>query len=196
MKTLLLLVLVSFIFANEYPPGNDVIVTTKAKWVDDLIVLARDRKSCYDNSYPHNVLYYEKATNTWYADCLNLEKALFNGRDIYDFTDGSAAYSLANTGDITEIQLIRRCTDVSSDFRNLKEGEPRILYMEGHIGAYLGKTVVYNNSRYNVVEATKSFGAKIAFSWVDRDGTRRDQKGGYPNGTWEMHGKPTRWVKF
>ena len=96
MKAILLFILVSFIVGGEYPPGNDVIVTTKEKWVNDLIVLARDRNSCYDNSYPHNVLYYEAATDTWYADCLNLEKALFNGRDIYDFTDGSAAYSLDN----------------------------------------------------------------------------------------------------
>ena len=196
MKAILLFILVSFIVGGEYPPGNDVIVTTKEKWVNDLIVLARDRNSCYDNSYPHNVLYYEAATDTWYADCLNLEKALFNGRDIYDFTDGSAAYSLDNTGDITEIQLIRRCTEVSSDFAALKEGEPRILYMEGHIGAYLGKTVVLNGSKYNVVEATKSFGAKIAFSWVDSDGTRRDQQNGYYNGNWELHGKPTRWVRY
>ena len=40
-----------------------------------------------------------------------------------------------------------------------------------HIGGYLGKNVIINGAIYNVVEATGSFGRKIAFSWVDNDGT-------------------------
>ena len=89
--------------------------------------------------------------------------------------------------------MISRCTDQSNDFTRLKAGEPRILYMDGHIGAYLGQVI---DGIYNVVEATAAFGRKITFSWVDSDGTRRDRKGGYQVRTWTAHGKPSRWVIY
>ena len=92
--------------------------------------------------------------------------------------------------------MIELCYDVSNNFNNLKEGEPRILHLNGHIGAYLGKIVDVGGSKYNVVEATGSFGYKIALSWVDSDGTRRSERGGYTNGKWTSHGKPSRWVKY
>ncbi len=53
---------------------------TKDQWVERLIYLA-NAKSKYDNTYPHNVLYYDGYY--WYADCNNLQTALFNGRDVY-----------------------------------------------------------------------------------------------------------------
>ena len=68
--------------------------------------------------------------------------------------------------------------------------------MSGHIGAYLGQEVVVNGKTYNVVEATASFGHKIALSWIDSDGTRRANKGGITNGKWIEHGLPTRWVRY
>ena len=191
MKNLLLVILLTIIFAQEYPPGKDIPVIKKEKWVQDLIVLARDRNTEYNNEYPYNVLYYDG--NVWSADCLNLHKALFNKRDIYDKTPNKCQRDLSNTGDITEYQMISRCTDQSHDFTRLKAGEPRILYMDGHIGAYLGQVI---DGIYNVVEATAAFGRKITFSWVDSDGTRRDRKGGYQVRTWTAHGKPTRWVIY
>ena len=189
MKKILFLLFISFIFAQD----NRQLIT-KDKWVNDLITLARDRRSKYSNQYPYNVLYYDG--NIWYADCVNLNKALFNGRNINDLTVGGYQRYLGNTGDITTEQMIQRCTDVKSDFTKLKSGEPRILHLNGHIGAYLGKVVEVNGARYNVVEATGSFGSKIALSWVDSNGQRRSQRGGYTAGYWTLHGKPTKWVKY
>ena len=189
MRQVLFLLFFSLIFTltNQLP-------ITKEKWVSDLITLARDRKSQYSNQYPYNVLYYDGSV--WYADCVNLNKALFNGRNINDFTKNEYQHYLGYTGDITTEEMIQLCTDVKSDFTKLKSGEPRILHLDGHIGAYLGQVVVVNGNKYNVVEATGSFGRKIALSWVDSNGARRDKSGGTIVGYWTLHGKPTRWVKY
>ena len=189
MKEFILLLLISAIFA-----GRDQKIITKEKWVSDLIELAKNRITEYDNTYPHNVLYYDGYK--WTADCVNLHKSLFNGRNIYDFTKGKYQVDLSNTGDIDTEQMIEKCYSVSSDFSLLKEGEPRILHLYGHIGAYLGKVVDIGGSKYNVVEATGSFGHKIAFSWVDSNGVRRSERGGYTNSRWTSHGLPSRWVTY
>ena len=188
MKQILLLLLISTIFA-----GKDQQLITKDKWVSDLIELAKNRVTEYSNRY--NCLYYDGYK--WITDCVNLHYALFKGRNIYDNTKGCGNGPLITNPDtITPDQMIDLCTDVSNDFNRLKEGEPRILYLYGHIGAYLGKVVDVNGSKYNVVEATGSFGYKIAFSWVDDNGVRRSGRGGYTNGRWIRHGKPSRWVKY
>ena len=194
MQKILFLVLISIIFAQEYPKGLDKQLITKDDWVRDLITLGRDRKSKYKNSWPYNVLYYDGTY--WWADCVNLMKALFNGRKINDFTVGGYQGNLQNTGDITTEQMIERCTSVSHNFNLLKQGEPRILHLKGHIGGYLGKVITVGNKQYNVVEATAAFGGKIALSWVDSDGTRREYKNGGTVLKWTSHGKPTRWVKY
>ena len=123
MKNLLLVILLTIIFADEYPPGKDIPVITKEKWVQDLIVLARERNTEYNNEYPYNVLYYDGDRDVWSADCSNLHKSLFNKRDIYDFTPDNFQWDLSNTGDITEYQLISRCTDQSNDFTRLRAGD-------------------------------------------------------------------------
>ena len=103
---------------------------------------------------------------------------------------------LDNTGDIDANEMINLCTDISTNFKILKEGEPRILYVHGHIGAYLGKIVSTPEGLCNVVETTTSFGDKISFSWVDPDGKRRNVKNGYAEGKWTKHGLPSLWVKY
>ena len=189
MKQVLFLLFFSFIFAQK----NQQLIT-KDKWIHDLITLARDRKSQYSNKYPYNRLCYNGGI--WYSDSLYLHLALFNGRDINDLRENINLHYIDNTGDITTEELIQRCTDVKSDFTKLKTEEPRILHLKGHIGGYLGKVVVVNGNKYNVVEATANFGSKIALSWVDSNGARRDKRGGTIVGYWTLHGKPTRWVKY
>ncbi len=192
MKQLLIFLLISTVIIG-INTGKDRQIITKDKWVSDLIAVAK-RKTTYNNHYPYNLLYYDGTY--WSADCVNIMKALFNGRNINDWTIKGFQRDLTNTGDITTEQMIEKCSSVSSNFKLLKEGEPRILHLSGHIGGYLGKNVIINGAIYNVVEATGSFGRKIAFSWVDNDGTRRDRKGGNLNGRWTRHGLPTRWVKY
>lgn len=164
-----------------------------SKFVSDLIQLVSE-ESYYKNKYPYNLLYWDG--KRWSADCLNLVKALLNGRDITDKRTGSYQVSLGLTGDCTESQLIGKCTDVSTDFGKLAKGVPELLYMSGHVGTYLGKEVVSYGKTYNVVECTTNFGGGIVFSYVDNAGTRFSHKGGTKSLKWEKHGKLTKWIEY
>ena len=179
---ILLLCLISFIDSR--------IVMNKNQWVDALIKLA-GRNTIYRNQWPYNVLYCDG--KNWYCDCVNLLKALFNGRDINNWAAGSRTPTLSNTGDLTCWEFINACSDVSSDFTRLREGEPRVLWLNEHIGSYIGKVV---NGKYNVIECTGSWGGGIKYSWVDNNGVRRRERGGATNGQWLKHGKPTKWVSY
>ena len=172
---------------------KNIKIINKDKWVQDLIELA-NRETKFINIYPFNLLYFDG--EIWYADCVNLHKALFNGRNIYDYTPDIYQEDLDNTGDIDANEMINLCTDISTDFKKLKEGEPRILYVHGHIGAYLGKIISKHEGLYNVVETTTSYGEKITFSWVDPDGKRRNAKNGHIEGKWIKHGLPSLWVQY
>ncbi len=166
---------------------------TKDEWVERMIYLA-NQPSQYSNTYPYNVLYYDGYY--WYADCNNLQKSLFNGRDVYHPTKGSYQVDLTNTGDVTCEQLIAKCTYQSSDFSQLKMGEPRVLFLSGHIGAYLGRNVQTSKGLCNCVESTVAFGGGIVFSWVDSDGTRRSYQGGPKSLAWTKHGRADPWVQY
>ena len=166
------------------------IMFDKNEWVRRLEVLA-SRKTKYKAKFPNNVLLYDGTY--WWCDCVNLLKGLFNGRDINDFSIGKHAWPLSNTGDIGCEGMIAKCTDVQTNFKNLKAGEPRVLWMQGHIGTYIGKVV---NDKYNVIECTAAWEGGVVRSWVDSDGTRRRQKGGETRGKWAKHGKPTLWVSY
>ena len=186
---LLLFVSLQNIIINQ---RNQKIIT-KEQWVQYLIDLAK-RETKYFNTPPYNLLYFDG--EIWYADCVNLHKALFNGRNIYDYTPDIYQEDLDNTGDIDANEMINLCTEISSDFKKLKQNEPRILYVHGHIGAYLGKIISTPEGLCNVVETTNSFGEKIAFSWVDPDGKRRNVKNGFIEGKWIKHGLPSLWVSY
>ena len=64
----------------------------------------------------------------WYTDCVNLHKALLNGRNKYNYTPYIYQETFEKTSNIDDNELIRLYTDKSSNFNILKEGEPRILY--------------------------------------------------------------------
>ena len=166
------------------------VMFNKNEWVKRLEVLA-SRKTKYRAQFPNNVLLFDGTY--WWCDCNNLLKGLFNGRDIYDYTPGRYTWPLTNTGDIGCEQMIGKCSDVSTNFKALKEGEPRVLWLQGHIGTYIGKTV---NGKYNVIECTPAWGGGVIYSWVDSDGTRRREKGGPSIAVWKKHGKPTLWVSY
>lgn len=164
---------------------------------NDLVSRAKkmaSRKTFYKNKWPYNLCYVHNDGRTS-ADCVNLYKSLFNGYDVNNTTKGYYQKDLSNTGDCTEWGLLSQCTDISQDFSKLKNGEPRILYMKGHIGGYVGS--FYKDGYYfNVVECTGSWGGGILCSWVDPDGTRRRMKDGGKNGRWTHHGLPTKWVSY
>ncbi len=163
----------------------------KTEWVKRMETVA-NKKSVYKNVWPYNVLYWDG--EKWYADCSNLQKALFNGRDVYNPAKNSYQKDLSNTGDVTVEGLFQQCTDRKSDFSLLKSGEPRILYMSGHMGAYIGKTVSRSKGTCNVIESTPAFAGGIQYTWVSSNGGRYDYKGGSGRGTWTGHGLPSLWV--
>lgn len=171
---------------------------TQQEWVAAMQKAAQYYTS-YANWYPNNLLYWNGSVLS--ADCVNLQKALFNGGDPFNLQYGMNAGDFPNnTGDCTEWGLITQCTECSQNFALLKYNEPRILYMDGHIGAYIGKEVSINGNIYNVIECTAwtgDFGhTGIIYTYVDAYGRRLNHKGGYQSCTWEWHGKPTKWVKY
>ena len=166
------------------------VIMNEKQFVERLVAI-KNRKTFYKNKYPYNLCYINKDGRTS-ADCVNLVKAILNGYNIYNNAIGYFQKDLSNTGDCTEAELICQCDDVSGDFSALSN-QARILYMKGHIGTYIGKTV---EDKYNVIECTTSFGGGVVYSWVDSDGTRRKEKGGVKNGKWMKHGLPNKWVEY
>lgn len=166
----------------------------QSKLISDLETLAQS-PSQYSNDYPYNVLYYDG--KKWFADCVNLFKALFNGRDITDKTPGSYQHDLSFTGDLTEWQMLNACSDVSTNFGKLKAGEFRCLYMDGHFGGYLGKETINPRTGgvVNVVESSPAFEDGIQYSYVSSVGTRYNYKGGTVRGKWTHHGLPDKFVE-
>ena len=169
------------------------IVMTKDEWVEKLEVLA-SRKTKYSQQYGYNALRYDG--DVWWCDCSNLMKALFNGRDIYDFEVNKFERSTANTGDVNANGLILKCGLLSTDFKELKAGEPRLIHMDGHIGAYIGKEVNTDHGVCNVIECTGAWGGGIRYSYVDKRGRRTYGKNGAQVKTWQKHGVPNKWVSY
>ena len=169
------------------------VIMTSTQLVERLKILA-SRKTYYKNKYPDNLCYVHTDYRTS-ADCVNLLKAVFNGYDVYNQTPGYYQRSLSNTGDCTEYGLLKQCSDISSDFKKLTDGEPRVLYMSGHVGCFVGTSEI-NGKIYNVIECTASWGGGILYSYVNDKGERYNHKEGSRNGKWKEHGKPTAWVEF
>ena len=171
------------------------VIMTDEQWVEKLITLARG-KSSYKNWFPYNLLYWTGDRFT--ADCSNLEKALFNGRDIDNKTVGSYQYPLPATGDCTEYALLLQCSDIVwGDFKSLKLGDPRILYMSGHIGAYLGREWEEpGQGIVNCVECTPAWEDGIQFSYIDEYGGRHWCKGAAVRSYWEAHGLASKWIEY
>lgn len=169
---------------------NPKIIMNDKEFVERLLAI-RSRKTFYKNKYPYNLCYINKDGRTS-ADCVNLVKAILNGYNIYNNTIGYYQRDLSNTGDCTEAELLAQCDDVSSDFTKLSN-RAMILYMKGHIGVYLGRVI---DGKYNVVECTVAYGGGVVYSWVDPDGTRRNEKGGYKTKKWTHYGLPSKWVAY
>lgn len=170
---------------------NPKIIMNEEQFVGRLAALA-NRNTFYKNKYPYNLCYINNDTRTS-ADCVNLLKAVLNGYNIYNNKVGYFQRDLSNTGDCTEAELLCQCTDVSNDFTKLGN-HCAILYMKGHVGAYLGKDVIRDGQTVNVIECTASWTKGILYSYVDADGARRKYKGQVKNGQWMQYGRPTRWV--
>lgn len=170
------------------------VIMTSVQLVERLKKLA-SRNTFYRNEYPYNLCYIHSNGQTS-ADCVNLYKALLNGLDVDNHSVGYFQNNLSNTGDVTEWGLLEQCSDISQNFTKLKAGEPRLLYMSGHIGGYIGEEVTINSHVYNVIECTGAWGGGILYSYVDSAGRRFNHKNGSQNGVWTHNGKMTPWVQY
>ena len=150
-------------------------------------------KTGYWNQYPYNLGYVHSDYHVTF-DCVNLLKAILNGWT-YTKKVGYFQKDLSKTGDCTEAGLINQCTNVSSDFTKLKDVS--VLYMNGHIGCYVG-TFTRGGKTYNTIECTSNkWGDGVIATWTDSSGRRLHFKDSASQiGTWAKHGRMDKWLTY
>lgn len=147
----------------------------------------------YDNTYPNNVMKYHYAEGFWTCDCLGFLHTLINGfcGNKNQLGGGAVMDDFVNYSN-EQTTIYKYGYDVSGNFKNIIPAE--MLYMDGHVGLYIGDHIPFNDGRvFNVAECCcNSFGGGGMLTYVDPDGTRRNNKGGYSAGYWEKHAKCVR----
>ena len=167
----------------------------KDELVEKLLYLV-EQKSAYTSVSGDKLLLWKEGK--FHCDCSGMIKALLNGFDIYNFKEGDKLSEFPVTGDKNSKQLIEGCIDVTDNFFNLNS-VPRFLYLENHIGVYIGKEVKCGNDEgdlCNVVECTSSWEGGIKLSYVDLLGNRYNKKGGTKEKKWLKNGLPSLWVSI
>lgn len=147
----------------------------------------------YWNNFPYNLGYYHGSYYTF--DCVNLLKAVLNGWEDYT-TVGDYVHDLSRTGDVNEWQFISECRGLSTDFTQMNVCSA--LYMQGHIGCYMGGEFTRGGLVYNTIECTSGSlaGDGVVASYVDTNGIRYDHKGGTMIGQWSHNGLLTGWLEY
>ena len=116
--------------------------------------------------------------SSWNFDCVILVKAILWGWcENKNHSHGGANYLSNGVADDTADGLINRCSNVSSDFSKLEEGE--LLYMSSHVGVYIGNG--------EVIECTGAWERKVLYSKIGANGER--SRNGINKGKWLKHGK-------
>ena len=186
-KSFIILLALSFLNCSS--------LISKDEFVEKLLYLTK-QNSTYTSVSGDNLLLYKEGQ--FHCDCSGMIKALLNGFDIYNAKEGNKVSNLNITGDKNSKQLIDGCTDVSNIFYFLGSA-PRFLYLEGHIGVYIGKEVKCGDNDgevCNVVECTSSWDGGIKLSYVDDFGKRYNKKGGKQENKWLKNGLPSSWVQY
>ena len=115
---------------------------------------------------------------SWNFDCVILIKAILWGwNGDKNASHGGAKYASNGVYDDGANQILKRCTDVSSDFTNITPGE--LLWMDGHVGVYIGNG--------QVIECTAAWEGKVLYSSIDSKGRRT--RNGRQVYSWKKHGK-------
>lgn len=108
-------------------------------------------------------------------DCVCLIKAVLWGwNGDLSKTNGGAVYCSNNVPDIGADEMIKVCSNVSTNFKNIEVGEA--VWVPGHIGIYVGNG--------KVVECTPKWSNKVQYSNLGNLGY---MSGNYRN--WTKHGK-------
>ena len=174
---------------------NCYAIISKDEFVEKLLYLSKN-SSTYTSVSGDNLLLYKDGQ--FHCDCSGMIKALLNGFDIYNAKEGDKHSGFDVTGDKNSRQLIDGCTDVTNIFYFLNTA-PRLLYLDNHIGVYIGKDIKCGDNDdevCNVVECTSSWGGGIKLSYVDYFGYRYNKKGGKQEKEWEYNGLPSNWVQY
>lgn len=116
------------------------------------------------------------SASTYGFDCVGLVKGLLWGWNASRWkTYGGATYKANGVPDINADAMIRRCSKVSADFRDVKPGE--LLWTDGHVGIYLGHGLA--------VECTPQWADRVQITAVLNIGA----KIGYNGRRWKKHGR-------
>lgn len=172
-------------------------VMTNTELANKLIDIAKSYKTLYvmgcfgapmteygKNRYTQNHSYNKQSSRTKHImnatadtfgfDCVCLIKGVlwgWNGNQNHIY--GGASYASNGVPDIGADTIIKRCTDVSSDFSNIEIGE--LVHMTGHVGVYVGNGLA--------VECTPKWSNNVQLTACNCD------VAGYNRRNWSTHGK-------
>lgn len=148
----------------------------------------QSNKTRYINGYTFNAKDERKAkiqaatADTFGFDCVCFIKALFWGwRGDSSQIYGGAAYKSNGVPDIGADQMLKVCTDVSTDFSAIVPGE--LVWLPGHVGIYVGDGMA--------AEATWEPDEGVQLQCVLPMGV----KPGMPSTGWVKHGK-LPWISY
>lgn len=108
-------------------------------------------------------------------DCVGLIKGILWGWKGTNAVYGGAGYAVNGVPDVNTEGMLAKCTNVSTDFKNIEVGE--YLWMSGHCGVYIGDGLA--------VECTPKWDNKVQITAVGNIG----KKSGYNTRNWTKHGK-------
>lgn len=136
------------------------------------------QRYCNNTSYnkkPERTAMIQAASeDTFGFDCVCLVKGLLWGWcGDKTKTYGGASYASNGVPDLSEEQMLNKCSDISTDFSNIEVGE--YLWMQGHAGIYVGNGLS--------VECTPSWTNNVQFTACNRNIS------GYHRRNWTKHGK-------
>ena len=115
---------------------------------------------------------------SWNFDCVILIKAILWGwNGSRTSSHGGAKYGSNGVYDDNADNILKRCSNVSTDFSKIESGE--LLWMDGHVGIYIGNG--------DVIECTAAWEGKVLYSKIDSSGRR--SRNGRQVYSWKKHGK-------
>lgn len=141
---------------------------------------ANKKRYVYNHTYNKQIartkMINSATSDTFGFDCVNLIKGILWGwNGDKSKTYGGATYCTNGVPDVNANTLIKMCKDLSKDFTTIVEGE--LVWIEGHVGVYIGKG--------KVVECSPKWENGVQISYLGN--IKEYAKGN--NRTWLLHGK-------
>lgn len=147
-----------------------------------------ENKKRYVKNYWYNGLSARKkkilnaSSDTFGFDCVCLIKGIlwgWTGNTSMNY--GGAKYASNNVPDVNANQIMKYCTEVSSDFSKIEIGE--LVHISRHVGIYIGDGLV--------VECTPNWKDGVQITAVANIGLKE----GYNSRKWSKHGK-LKYVRY